>query len=44
MVTAHERMYEKMMELQPARKPVGGASDVLTRIGLHAFTRIKQGA
>jgi glycosyltransferase involved in cell wall biosynthesis len=43
MVAAHERMYEKMMELKPVHKPVHGASDVLARIGLRAFTRIRQG-
>jgi D-inositol-3-phosphate glycosyltransferase len=44
MVTAHERMYEKMMEFQPAPKLLGGAPDALTRLGLRAFTRARGGA
>jgi glycosyltransferase involved in cell wall biosynthesis len=43
MLTAHERMYEQMMELQPVHKPARGASDALAGIGLRVFTRIRQG-
>jgi glycosyltransferase involved in cell wall biosynthesis len=42
MVTAHECMYEKMMELPSAHKPLGGAPDTMTRLGLRAFTRLRR--
>lgn len=42
MVTAHERMYERMVEFQPTHTLARGTSDTLVRVGLRTVAKLRQ--